>query len=602
MPTKHLDHFIINLNGHDLDLEHASNMLSVEVDDSQYLPDMFAIQVHDPDLKDLEADFYKLGGKIKVTVQLREPNTGPQPDPEVLIIGEITSIEPDLTSDGRPTITIRGYDRSHKMNRERKTKTYLQVKDTDLAAQLAQGGGLKASVDETQVVYDYLMQANQTDWEFLMERALRIGYQMYVDDDTLCFKQSPPSPPLGASLVWGDTLSRFRPRMSTVEQVSEVQVYGWDPKKKDKIVGQATSPTYTLQNRPYNGKTGGSLAGLAHSKPGKVEVMDQPVVSQTEADRLAKAVLDSRAGNFVQAEAETGGNPTIRAGTAVEIGGVGERFGGQYLVTRSIHSYSQKGYSTRFWCSGGPDNMSISRLLQVGKGSPMGGSGNAGKPTALGVMVGLVTNNNDPDDLGRVKVKFPMLNDTESWWCRLATPMAGSDRGICFFPEVGDEVVVAFLNGDPNYGYVLGAVWNGSDKHPKPLGKLVTGSQTLRRVIRTRKGHEIMFDDTDEDTRGITIVDKTEQNFIKIITTPDPKIIIECNKDVEVTSKTGNITVNAETGKLTVKSMSNLDLQSQSGNISIQAQAGKISIQGTAGVDVQSSGITNVKGAMVNIN
>lgn len=605
MPTKHVDHFIISLNGAFLDTEHMRRIISVEVDDSQYLPDMFAIQVSDPDVRDLEADFYKLGAAIKIEVQLRQSaDTDSEPPSEVLMIGEITSIEPDLTNEGRTTITIRGYDRSHKMNRERKTMTYLQVTDSDLAGKLARASGLRVSADETQGVYDYLMQANQTDWEFLTERASRIGYHMYVDDNTLHFKKSPPSPPLGASLAWGDSLSRFRPRVSTVEQVSQVQVYGWDPKAKRKIVGQATSPTNTLQNRKYNGKTGGSLADTAHSNPGKAVVMDRPVVSQVEADKLAKAVLDSKAGNFVQAEGEAGGNPKVRAGMAVEIVGVGTRFGGQYLVTRSLHRYNQKGYSVKFWCSGGPDNMSISRLLQAGNGrsSSVVGSGNNGKPTSLGVMVGIVTNNNDPDDMSRVKVQFPMLNDTDSWWCRLATPMAGSNRGFCYFPEAGDEVIVAFLNGDPNYGYVLGSVWNGSDKHPKPLGKLVTGSQTLRRVIRTRKGHEIMFDDTDEATRGITIIDKTEQNFIKIITTPDPKIIIECNKDIEVTSKTGNITVNAETGKLTVKSMSNMDLQSQSGNISIQAQAGKVSIQGMAGVDVQSSGITNIKGTMVNIN
>ncbi len=605
MPSKHFDHFIVSLDGTPLDAEHLQRIISVEVDDSQYLPDMFSIQVNDPDVRDLEADFYKLGSAIKITVQLRQPPDSDKiPPPEVLIIGEITSIEPDLTSEGHTTLTIRGYDRSHKMNRERKTKSYLQMKDSDLAQKLARDSGLKALVDETQVVYDYLMQANQTDWEFLLERALRIGYRIYVDDDTLYFTKSPSTPPVGATLAWGDNLSRFRPRLSTVEQVSEVEVYGWDPKKKDKILGRATSPTNTLQNRQDNGKSGGSLASSAHSKAGKVVVTDHPVVSQTEADGLAKAVLDGRAGNFIQAEAEAGGDPKIRAGMAVNITGVGKRFGDKYLVTRSIHHYNQKGYTVRFWCSGGSENMSISKLLQGGNGksSPVGGSGNATKPTALGVMVGIVTNNNDPDNLGRVKVKFPMLNDTESWWCRLATPMAGGVRGLCYFPEAGDEVVVAFLNGDPNYGYVLGSVWNGSDKLPKPLGKLVTGSLTLRRVIKTRKGHEIMLDDTDEATRGITIVDKTEQNFIKIITTPDPKIIIECNKDVEVTSKTGNITVNAETGKLTVKAMSNMDLQSQTGNISIQAQAGKISIQGTAGVDVQSSGITNVKGAMVNIN
>src|SRR5207237_3822649 len=146
-------------------------------------------------------------------------------------------------------------------------------------------------------------------------------------------------------------------------------------------------------------------------------VTDLPVVDQTEADKIAKAVLDGREGNFIQAEAEAGGNPKLRAGTAVKIKGVGERFGGKYLVTRSLHRYTQNGYEMRFWCSGGQDNVSMSKLLQAGDGksgpSPTG-NGNMGKPTAFGGLVGVVTNTNDPDDMVRVKVKLPMITATGS--------------------------------------------------------------------------------------------------------------------------------------------------------------------------------------------
>lgn len=368
--TRHLDHFIINLNGTNFDPDHMDKVLSVEVDHSLYLPSMFALHMNDPDVKDLESDFYKLGGIIKIIVKLGQPpDSQSAPPPTVLMIGEITSIEPDLSSIDRTTITIRGYDRSHKMNRERKTKTYLNVKDSDLAQQLAQASGLTASVDATQLVYPYLMQANQTDWEFISERAKRIGYRLYVEDRTLHFKLPTSSPPVETQLEWGMELGRFRPRMSTVEQVSEVKVYGWDPKKKSKIMGVANSPTNILQNRRDNGKSGGSSASAAHSKSGKESITTYPVLNQSEAEKVAKALLDNREGNFIQAEAEAGGDPNIRAGSAVRIKGVGARFGGKYLVTRAIHRYSQKGYDVRFWCSGGKDNVSMTSLLQTSNGN-----------------------------------------------------------------------------------------------------------------------------------------------------------------------------------------------------------------------------------------
>src|SRR5205807_9374714 len=125
-------------------------------------------------------------------------------------------------------------------------------------------------------------------------------------------------------------------------------------------------------------------------------------------------------------------------------------------------------------------------------------------------------------------------------WCRLASTMAGATRGIAFLPEVNDEVVVAFQNGDPNHGYVLGAVWNGSDPLPKPLGQLVAGGKTSRRVMKSRLGHEITIDDSPDPTEGIIIIDKTGQNSIRIVAKED-KIVIEAKQDIEIKSKLGKV-------------------------------------------------------------
>ena len=111
-----------------------------------------------------------------------------------------------------------------------------------------------------------------------------------------------------------------------------------------------------------------------------------------------------------------------------------------------------------------------------------------------GVMVGVVTNNQDPEGLGRVKVRFPWLsNEDESGWARIAAPMAGKERGMYFLPEVEDEVLVGFEHGDVRFPYVLGALWNGQDAPP---AKNDDGKNNLR-VIKSRSGHLIRLNDED---------------------------------------------------------------------------------------------------------
>ena len=176
------------------------------------------------------------------------------------------------------------------------------------------------------------------------------------------------------------------------------------------------------------------------------------------------------------------------------------------------------------------------------------------------MLVAIVTNNKDADIGGRVKVKYPWLGDEESHWARLITPMAGSGRGMYFLPEVGDEVIVALEHGDINHAYVVGGVWNGQDKPPKPASEVVDATGRVKqRIIRSRLGHTITLDDSD-DQPSITIVDKTGQN---------------------------SITLDSTTNKLSVKVI---------GDISLEAPQGQISIKGMA-VQVEATGPLKVKGA-----
>jgi len=158
-----------------------------------------------------------------------------------------------------------------------------------------------------------------------------------------------------------------------------------------------------------------------------------------------------------------------------------------------------------------------------------------------GVVVGIVTNNEDPDGLGRVKVTFPWLSaEDESFWARMATPMAGKERGFYFLPEVGDEVLLAFAHGDIRFPYVLGALWNGKDTPPV---KNDDGKNNVR-LIKSRSGHIIRLTDEDGQEK-IEIIDKSEKNSI-VIDTAENSIIITSDKDIQLSAAQGSITLDAQ--------------------------------------------------------
>ena len=204
-----------------------------------------------------------------------------------------------------------------------------------------------------------------------------------------------------------------------------------------------------------------------------------------------------------------------------------------------------------------------------------------------GVVVGIVTNNDDPDNLGRVKVKLPWLSDNqESGWARIAAPMAGSQRGFCFLPEVDDEVLVAFEHGDVRLPYVLGALWIGKDKPPEP-GMTKDGNVVMR-VIKSRSGHLIRLID-EAGKEKIEIVDKTGENAV-VIDSANGTVTVTANKDLVLTSTNGAIKLKAQ----------RIEAES-AGNASLKAE-GNVEVKATAKFDLNAGASMTIKGTVVNIN
>jgi uncharacterized protein involved in type VI secretion and phage assembly len=253
-----------------------------------------------------------------------------------------------------------------------------------------------------------------------------------------------------------------------------------------------------------------------------------------------------------------------------------------------------------------------------------------------GVAVGIVTNNVDETGGYRVKVRFPWLPNggssggEESHWCRISTLMAGPDRGAYWLPEVNDEVLVAFDHGDLQYGFVIGALWNGSDKtvysNKDASGKLLdagfAGKNEAKkndlRAIRSRVGHQLVFndnaseprvslhsakkhrivlDDKGGDPTQIEIYDGKEENYILI----DTK-----NKKVTIESKTGDMllkcketfTIEAKNIKMKSDEKTTLDVGS---NYEMSAKS-NMTLKASGSGDIESSNAMTIKGSKVNIN
>jgi phage protein D len=538
------------------DLTHA--LLEITVESNLHLPDVATLVLYDPDLRWIDDPSLAPGKALGVSGE-----AGGQPP--FLFDGEIVEIEPRFDLHIQHLL-IRAFDRRHRLARGRHVRSFQNVSDADLVQQLAQEVQLEAQVSAASQVHPYVLQNNQTNFEFLRARAAALGNVFFVRGKTLhCEPLRASGQPV--TLERGTSLHEFRPRLTTLEQVDEVTVRGWDPDAKRDIVGEAQQGGVS----PHVGesRSGGDLAHGAFSVSAKRLVTDRAIRTQTEADRLAQAELDRVSGRFIEAEGRCAGNPAIVAGSSIKVEQVGQRFGGTYFVTRALHVYrASEQYTTYFSVSAHHQ----SELLALLNPEPQ-------RALISGLVVGVVTDNQDPNGDGRVKVRFPSLSKTEtSDWARVVAVGGGAQRGIEFLPEVDDEVLVGFELGDVHFPYVLGGLWNGHDAPPTRSNQLISGGKVQKRIIRSRTGHTITLDDSEGGS--VSIVDKNGN-----------KVVLD--------SQANTLTIEVK-GDATLKAQGNMTLQAQ-GSMTLQAQ-GHVDVKGM-GVKVDGqAGTVDVSGTTVNLN
>lgn len=548
----------VSVNGSLLDPTWRNATTEVKVVDSLTLPDMAVVKLTDPLGESIDDHPLQIGATLEV-------KTSSMSDRRTVAIfkGQIAAVEPEFTANGC-VIVARAYDKAHKLNRERRTRTFQQMSASDMIRKIAGEAGLTAQVSSTSVVHEFFQQSNETDWDFAWRLALMHDYEVVVDDAKLCFREANKGDGAPVSLKWQDNMVSFRPRMSGVQQPTSVTVRSWDIKGKQNVSGTASGATTTSKAGVDRAKVANDLGG------GSTTVADRVATTSAEADELAKSTLNRLADAFYEADGVAFGNPSVKAGAKVKVEGVGKTFSGTFTVSSATHVFrGGSGYQTSFQISG-RSSRTLLELMRPPKE----------RDWASSLVVGVVTNNNDPDQMGRVRIKYPSLSDSEEGaWARVATPSAGNARGLLMLPQVNEEVIVGFEHGDTRRPIVVGSVFNGRDK---PGADLMQNKDGSFAVLSDEKIHQ-------HSKKDFEI--KSDQNMT-VEVKQDKTETISGNYKNEAT---GNGNLKAQ--QYVIEAGSSLSVKGVS--VTVEASA-SLTLKG-ATVDIQGSGPVNIKGAIINL-
>lgn len=612
----------------------ADVLIRTVVDTSLHRPDMFELTFLDRDGMIFDLSQLRIGVEVEISV-------GDGPMATTLIVGEVTAIEGDYDNLVHRTI-VRGYEHSHRLQKARRSRTFLDSSDGDIARKVAKEAGLKiGDISDPGVTHKYIAQVAQTDWEFLKGRAAEIGYDVRVVDGKFTFGPAPGMPAGGlggmasaaagalglgtTTLTFGENLRWLRPRITSGGIVAESEVRVWDPDGVSVIssVAALKSKTADVDDDPaaLARAHGGLLPGLpAISIPGlpsfgdasnnAYSVVSHPLAwgsaAQSAADAVAKGTAEHVASAFAEAEGMVLNAPGVIAGAKVKLEAVPGPFAGDWYVTAARHTLDEaEGYTVRFEVSGRHDR-SLHGLVT--------GSAENRRARGLidGLVPGIVTDNTDSEKMGRVKVALPWLApDFETDWARVVMPGLGPTYGTVALPEVNDEVLVGFEFGDPRRAYVLGGLWNGNTKLElggDPVKRGALGGMVVKRGLVSRLGHKILVDD-DGDGKvpptksGVTIGTKDDKIMIKYDEV-NKKITILCDSstppaaiEIKQNGAGGSISIEqaGSGGTLTLKS---------AGNVTVEAAApGNLTLKGGSGVKIDGgAGMVELSGTQVKLN
>lgn len=583
--------FEVKIEGLTMAADVTSFVTELTYDNNLDTADMFTLRLNNADLRFTDSALFDVGKKVEIYMGY---SGGLHP----MMLGEITAISPSFPQGGAPTITITGYDKSHRMRHNSPARyTFKNMKDSNIAALIASENLLIPVVDPAPTPARESVQQTGSDWAFLKQLADRNCFQVYVHWDKLYFRFPRPQTEI-VVLEWGKNLSSFTPRLSTSGQFGIQIVRGYDYKLAQNIVEilPAISLGSDLDN--ITERLGSSFVDQL-VELGRNVVRDKPVDNYLDATVLAKSILMQLLEGLFEGSGSTIGNPKLRAGDTIKIKGIGKRFSGNYRLSKVTHTIGESGYITQFEVSQQYTSTLLQSLRKKISETPSPNE----QEKIYGVVIGKVENNIDKEGLGRVQLSFPHLSDINlSNWARIAASMAGGDKttstswGTYFLPDIGDEVLVAFEQGDINKPVVIGSLWNGLARPPE-----VNKSSNEKKVIKMKSGMQIVFDETTgsenlflQDKAGSTIkMDSREGNESLLLQD-------KAGSMIKMDSAKGDIIIEAK-NTVTIKSEQSgmqiiLDSTSGSENLLLKNKKGSM-----IKIDSANNITINAKGANGNV-
>lgn len=478
---------------------------------------------------------------------------------------------------GKSYLIIECKDEAVKMTVGKKSKYFYESTDSDIIEELIGNQGLTADVEATMTEHQELVQYSTCDWDFMVTRAQVNGKLCFVDDGTI--KVSAPD--LGSdaieTVVYGSSIHEFDGEIDARDQFDSITSYSWSYTDQELLEIEAQDPGISL-----NGDISSSdLSNVLQVD--NLELRHGGNLSQEELQDWsdAKALFQQLA--KTRGRVKFQGIPTVKPGTLLQLQGVGNRYNGNVYVTGVRHEIVGGN-----WLVDVQFGLCPTWFSEAYNISEMPGSGII--PAISGLHIGVTTQlESDPDGEDRILVQIPIINNEEQGiWARIATLDAGENRGSFFRPEIGDEVIIGFINDDPNDAVILGML-NSSTK-PAPL---TASDDNHEKGIVTRSEMKMIFNDDKisyvlETPAGKKVTLDEDADLVQI--EDEHANILTFNSDGITMESAGDINIKA-TGDVNIEGM----------NVNGKANA-QLTVEGSAGAEISSGAVTVVKGSQVQIN
>jgi uncharacterized protein involved in type VI secretion and phage assembly len=553
---KHVASAAVRLGGQALEMEHVEK---IEVRNFVGLPDMATVQLANPEGDEVAARTPRIGDAVEIRLGGVAASA-----PSTVFTGEVVACEYEFST-STAMICLRAYDKSHRMHRNRRSATFQDMTLSDVVGKVAQANGLPVgTVESTPTVHAHLQQSMESDLDFVQRLAAAENHEFGVADGKVFLRRRANGAGPTPTCAWRENALSFKPRVTAAQQHDKVKVSSYDPAQKKTVVGEATTPAGISALAQQVRREGASFGSS------ELLVADRIVTTQAEAQALAQSVMDKLASGSFEAEGIMHGDPAVKAGGTLALKGFGKQFDGDQHLSAVTHVYGHGDYRTRFSISGRNPRTLTDAMRPKSE-----------RDWTSGLVIGLVTNIEDKEQLGRVRVKFTALGDQiESTWARVAGPGAGPGAGMSFLPQVGDEVVVAFEHGDTRRPVVLGALHNAIDKPDEKMRGDKDGGSL---VVYGRKDAAI-------NLQKQLVIEAKEHMTLKVGPGPDGRGDHKLDAADAIEIKAGTTITLEGTGAVTIKS---------SAGINVEA-AGPLKLKG-ATVDIEASATVNVKGSLINL-